>query len=119
MSELTIQEMFDRAVRGLASQGWERSQVGGSCLYTDEHGRHCAWGWVDPLIPPAFNTCSVGELRDNEVGLAARLLGHTMDFARTLQYAHDGSHTPEQMLGAFVCLTERYALTWPEDVPRG
>ena len=45
------QEMFDRAVRGLASQGFQQALEGNACVYdmpmSDGPIRHCAWGWVD------------------------------------------------------------------------
>jgi hypothetical protein len=88
--------MFDRAWRGLKSQGWAKSQtiVGGiatACVYLTKDGRRCAWGWVDPEGTSALpvDDLSVASLRDRGIGLAATLSLADVGFARRLQNAHD------------------------------
>lgn len=47
---ITIQEMFDRAWKGLEGQGWAKCMYadGTGCSYDGIDGKKCAWGWVDP-----------------------------------------------------------------------
>jgi hypothetical protein len=124
MSELTIQEMFDRAVRGLASQGWEPCVSDGSnrqesvCLYSDGTGKHCAWGWVDPSLERSQKG-TVAQLRHRRVGIAATLNHAQGGFARQLQTCHDENSEPEQMRNSLRRLAASFDLTWPEDVHHG
>jgi hypothetical protein len=112
---MTNQVMFDRAVRGLASQRWQLCMTrGGSCVYSHE-GMHCAWGWVDP--EGTAKACGVvRNLWATEVGLAATLDGDQLLFATDLQIAHDNSSGGEDMRFRFSQLADKYSLTWPEDV---
>lgn len=99
---MTHQEMFDRAVRGLASQGWRRCVQRGSngledyyynnCEYTlwppGGGVMHCAWGWVDPA------TAGVGSVANSTVRspVYAELTSDgDREFALALQRTHDES----------------------------
>lgn len=87
---LTKQEMFDRAYRGLASQGWRRSTGSSGCVYLTADGRRCAWGWVDTsLESDAYG--SVGRLRRHGIGIAASLDDSMLEFAERLQIRHDNA----------------------------
>ena len=113
-SPLTKQEMFNRAVRGLRSQGFTRCMVAGmGCSYGDGEGHHCAWGWVDTSL--ANEIGSVYALRDRGIGVAAQLSTDDVEFAAALQTAHDCGLTPVRMEGSLRALAERHNLTWPED----
>src|SRR5688572_28138575 len=88
---MTRQELFDKAVRGLRSQHWEAcTDEFETCIYADDVGRHCAWGWIDETSWPyksADDTVSV--LRARGVGLAAQLSDADLEWALELQKAHD------------------------------
>ncbi len=117
----SMQEMFDRAARGLASQGWMQSLSGydrfgeAKCVYdmpmSDGSIRHCAWGWVDPEGTANAGTLGIGSLRRRCFGLAPRLSERQMEFAEYLQMAHDESPRPEAMMAAFIDLAARYGLS--------
>ena len=124
MSEhLTQQEMFDRAWRGLRSQGWEKSvaarqvDMGSTCVYLNDKGRRCAWGWVDPDATGALRgrdrAMPLSSLRSQGIGLAANLSDEDYLFASALQNAHDaiGGDLEERMR----LFAKTRNLTIPED----
>lgn len=94
---MTNQEMFDKAVRGLRSQDFERSMKHGSerhCVYDDGAGKHCAWGWVDEESW-CYSTTGIHGI---ETALVKQLsMEGRLNFAAELQACHDRARTPEQM----------------------
>lgn len=118
---ITKQEMFNRAVRGLRSQGFERcmSNPGPDLdpepVYNDGNGRHCAWGWVDRSIGPEAknNAFFVEDLALEGVGIAKSLTTDLLAFGRNLQWCHDDSPTPAVMERRLRRLGEREGLKWP------
>lgn len=125
---LTNQEMFDRAVRGLASQGWRGAIKVGSydkpiCAYLTNDGRRCAWGWVDTSL--ASETQDVSSLHyDVCYSLAKDLDYDGLVFAKAMQRTHDDvaladtGEEAESMKNAFAKLSKEFGLTWPDDVPQ-
>jgi hypothetical protein len=123
---LTYQEMLDRAVRGLRSQGFQKSSDGARCVYATADGRHCAWGWVDPStwdLPPVTPTtpddaltssCALMELARRSFGLAGYLDAAKVKFASELQAAHDGASDPGAMEHHLRVLAIRRGLAFPE-----
>ena len=117
----TRQEMFDRAVRGLASQGWqqcvlEEDEFGGrNCVYSRD-GKHCAWGWVDQAAWSHLDT-PLNRLAEAGVGFAGKLSMSDRSWARALQNTHDNNEQPKQMLLAMYNFGQASGLSWPEDVP--
>ncbi len=109
------QEMFDLAVRGLRSQGFNRCLVNGDPVYADGTGRCCAWGWVDPqtAASPEYSKYYVNGLMADGVGVAAGLDLGAISFARQLQWCHDDSPTPSTMERRLKQLGERESLQWP------
>lgn len=116
--KLTIQEMFDRAVIGLRSQGFERcADVYGQCCYADGKGRHCAWGWVDTELTNEIG--GIGTLSNFGKGLAKDLTHEEVAFVGALQCAHDGSSPLLRETGMeprLRALAEQYGLDYPESV---
>lgn len=121
MTKPTIQEMFDKAVRGLAAQEWRRSTTweGGTevCVYLASNGDRCAWGHVDPEGTEGGDG-NVYSLKRWGRGLAAILDSEGLGFAKQLQMAHDrGQHCDTSPLGvrnAFMALGQKCDLVWPE-----
>lgn len=123
---LTKQEMFERAVRGLASQGWEQSQDpdNGQCLYATvaEDGlvlRRCAPGASPPDGTAGHESMTVIDLRAHRIGVAAELSDEDAVFAQELQQVHDGqgSRAPAiEMRRAYAKFGYHHGLKWPEDV---
>jgi hypothetical protein len=111
-TNMTKQEMFDRAWKGLKSQGFKRCmkpESGRACVYADGKGNHCAWGWVDPEgtvdkngVP--FNG-GIAEIRHRSGTLAAEMFGDEdmnnpsalYAFAEQLQRCHDLSKNEKDM----------------------
>lgn len=122
---LTRQEMFERAVRGLSSQGYRKCGMGvaemscedvPACAYSSLDGKtHCAWGWVDPTLT-ARQTGTVNTLRTYGVGVAAELTDEDLSFACDLQSCHDCSRDPASMRQALVEFGAKHGLAWPEGV---
>lgn len=113
---ITKQEMFNRAVRGLRSQGFTRCGVnhptGWESLYTDGEKR-CAWGWVDTSLKQSDSTYFVEDLAADKVGIAPGLDVDLLTFAKQLQWCHDDSQTPQLMERRLKKLGEREKLVWP------
>lgn len=127
--KLTKQEMFDRAVNGLASQGFEKCcttrqyqyHLKGSgepgepakqvCVYK-KGNMHCAWGWVDPEVDED-RFCTVQDLRKAGIGLAADMDESDLSFAMRLQQAHDMPPSPSSMKKCLQELGDSYGLTLP------
>ncbi len=112
---ISKQEMFNRAVRGLRSQGFERCQVNGESVYGDDKGCHCAWGWVDPKASekPEYARYFINGLMADGIGLAASLDLNGVTFATHLQWCHDDSKTPATMERRLKQLGDREGLVWP------
>jgi len=107
---MTKQEVFDTAVRGLASQGWRQSKNGKWCAYRGREGRRCAAGWLFPdSVCEGYNVESaISEFRLSE-------LDEHVTFIVDMQEIHDGCRNPEIMCEAFRNLAEAHSLTWPQD----
>ncbi len=114
---ITKQEMFNRAVRGLRSQGFQRCGVnhptGFESLYADGEKR-CAWGHVDPSLTRANSTFYVESLAADKIGIAPSLDVDSLEFAKQLQWCHDDSQLPGLMERRLRRLGEREKLSWPE-----
>ncbi len=129
-----IQVAFTLAVRGIASQGWER------CMDADDArcvwhrgapGKHCAIGW---LIP--WDKQKGVAAHDHEVETALEHSGYLYpeldkyigyspfyDFLTQLQAAHDDGpnnqpDTATRMQKRLWRLGVNNELKWPEDVPK-
>lgn len=111
---MTNQEAFDTIVKGLASQGFQRSMVGAGCRFRDRQGRKCAVGWVipDEKYYPGLEGTAIHSLR------LRGLVPMSVDGA-LLQRAmscHDGGTTPASMMEALVDCADRFQLKLPKEL---
>lgn len=106
----TFQAAFDRAVAGLAGQGFERSMNadGLRCRYSGDGGRHCAYYYVKP-----HETFVEGESASEQPHNAGEFMD-LLRFYNKLQIAHDWGSTPQEMKRRLRDLAKTYALTIPE-----
>jgi hypothetical protein len=120
MDERRRQEIFDTAYKGLAAQGFVRSQdSGGNCMYRGGGGRKCAIGH---LIPDEKYRHELEDLTPSSesVRTAAGLIKADEQFAYNLQVAHDSdyggdaSDTPADMKDRLAEFAEQYGLTIPQ-----
>ena len=119
---MTKQEMFDKAVRGLAKQCWKRAarvtDIGNSiCVYQDKDGNRCAWGWIDLSLTD--DEGGVATLKNRGIGIAATLNDDELEFASLLQLAHDETTNCDGgqiMLDSFIAIGQNHGLIWPADV---
>ena len=112
------QELFDTAVAGIASQGFERSVKAGTvnedeypiCRYRGAEGRKCAIGWAIP--DEKYNMILEGFSASNrQVFVAAG--GYEIEFARALQATHDNAESPADMKEAL----RQFGLAWDLELP--
>lgn len=117
---MTIQEMFDKAYIGLASQGFEKCKLEkikdnfSPCAYSDGKGNHCAWGWIDlSLGPEAFGVINLWR---HNIGVAGTLDQKQLGFAVDLQGAHDTAADSKDMKKLLNDVAKRYNLSIPNVV---
>lgn len=113
---MTKQEIFDKAVAGLASQGFERSVINDDahidfCAYRGDGGRRCAIGWLipDELYSSAFEGEPVRFLPP----MIQEFVGYDTypAFVEDLWAAHDNSTAPPDMRYRLWKIAERNNLT--------
>lgn len=118
MEKLSNQEMFDTAVKGIASQGWkrailpaERAREFNGCAYRDGVGGKCAIGWNIP--DESYNERIEGSLASGK--LVQEAVGREYDtkFATELQSAHDTSQTKLKMVDSL----RSFARNWDLKIP--
>lgn len=119
---LTRQEMFNKAVIGLRSQGWDRCSIDEAvverCVYQKRVGdsiRHCAWGWVDQGLTGLISG-TVSNLRERGIGLAADLSFAEANWADNMQATHDNfCAAAPPMEQRFRDFGRDNDLIWPEE----
>lgn len=115
---MTNQEAFNKAVRGLAAQGFQRAmQCAYTCAYRDGEGRRCAVGHLlsDEELAVEGNSQPVYELQTPfEEG--GSLNGLDSMVLENLQGAHDTSTTPIDMKSRLVEFAIRYELELPREL---
>ena len=119
---LTKQEWFENAVRGLHSQGWEKSMEGSNgCRYTSvqEEGKelHCAIGWSCPVAPEE-RTVDYLESKGFVVVTDFTSVPNGFDFLTELQGCHDHSKGTRDMALGFEAFGRELDLMWPTSVPK-
>jgi hypothetical protein len=115
---MTKQEMFDKVVAGLASQGFARSlAMDGTCAYRGEGGLRCAAGWL--LSDEDYTPDMEGSLVGDGVRFALFLgSGHgrpERNLLRALQAAHDQeAGSADELKAVLRDVGKRYRLALPE-----
>ncbi len=110
-----IQEWFNIAYKGLASQGWKQCLINRDiCSYNNDKGMHCAWGWVDK--DTWHLSSAIPTLLQNDMGttLLKSASQYELEFAIYLQRAHDWSADPQTMRDRMTKLAHLYKLTVPD-----
>ena len=97
------QEIFNTAVAGLHSQGFERSvNSTGQCLYRTDDGKRCAVGWCipDDKYSPNIEYKNVGSIMisKNIFDLKVNDNFEGIWFLDRLQECHDTGITPNRMV---------------------
>lgn len=114
---LTEQEIYNKAVEGIASQNWERSVGSEYCRYTiiNESGNilHCALGWIDPNLDDDYVVTADAEDFFVE-GIREPFDEERADFLYFLQDAHDSGDSKKEMVAQLVSVAKRYDLEIPE-----
>jgi hypothetical protein len=90
----TLQEWFNDAYTGLASQGFERSMEGVACKYQSEIGC-CTVGWGMP--EELRKTADEDKMSLTEIVSAAKEDPFLVHYLNILQCVHDVSCYPEIM----------------------
>lgn len=110
--------MFDKAVAGLAAQGFEQSKDAyGGCAYRGEDGRKCAMGHC--ITDDQYLRINEGEAASKVIRDLGWYNAVRGGFADQLQYCHDEADhgsldVPTAMKQALRALGERFGLTIPE-----
>lgn len=136
--EEVLQSLFDRAVAGLADQGFEQSMSPwdiDTCAYRGTGGKKCAVGHLlaDEHWNPALNTSAASSLHDKAPGALAEIVGMSPSpedpravwdeywdrviFLDRLQDAHDGAESPEAMQENLRSVARAFDLEIPPVLP--
>jgi len=125
--DFSVQEAFERIVRGLASQGWKPSlkprgkdSFVNACAYRGEDGRKCAVGWLIPDdVASEWDSKPKPALRSRiEAGDVEPADDRLIEFLLTAQRAHDDfSEGPADLRCRFISIGDDWKLVWPSDVP--
>lgn len=114
------QEILNKAVAGLASQRFERSEteeqvIGISCRYRGDSGRKCAVGWLipDEAYMPRMEKLMAETIAFTVLGIQEST---TIDFLGELQEAHDCSMSPSEMMGNLTDLAKNHGLVVPKEL---
>lgn len=120
---MTKQEIFNKAVRGLAKQGFEQAIDRGTCKYR-QAGLKCAAGHLikDRYYNAAFEGDAAfddidDESNDKGAPLALRqsgILKRQLLFVREVQRAHDNGGRPYQMKSKLVEVAQDFNLKLPK-----
>ena len=121
------QKLFEKAVRGLHSQGWlQCSNSGGWCvLNKGEPGFHCAIGWLIPWENQQAwgNVCRGTEVENLRLKFEEEVQTHwfeVMPFLCSMQVCHDGASPKpddnklDDMKQRFMAFGRRQDLIWPK-----
>lgn len=126
----TRQEIFDASVKGLASQGFERSMsktidsLTKVCAYRGSDGRKCSIGHLipDEFYAPEIEGFGISLLTEKSSGVFNRGVDYMFDFGEfdvdflaRLQNAHDSGETPNIMVRRLRKLAIEEGLVYPDE----
>ncbi len=113
---ITKQEGFNKAVAGLASQGFQQSISGETCLYRGPDGRRCGIGWL--IENKDYKSILEGRSVDDADVMAAANINDQEDrhFFYRLQKAHDKALSPDAMKRMLRFLAQDYNLEVPAEL---
>lgn len=112
---MTLQAFFNKAMRGMAAQGFRKSVRKGHCVYRGPRGARCA---VGHCIPDSKYKAEF-DAEGLSVYAIAEDLGWDLEvekLAATLQVAHDGASTPSSMRKRFKVIAETHGLKLPPEI---
>lgn len=119
---MTIQEAFEKVVRGLAAQGWKKAAVGGDWQHgaaklRTSNGLKCAIG---QLIPDSVYKPKMEMLMDRSVGSVLDAAGVEIEGPELILNkcvdAHDSAENRLDMHQKFQAVAIRYGLVFPLDL---
>jgi len=115
----TNQQVFDIVVKGLASQGWQRSAEGQDCMYRYNELR-CAAGWLipDELYSYNMERKTISQLIDHRVITKSQLGVDDIKLIQACQDAHD-SGPVILMKDRFREVAAKFNLDLPEELVNG
>lgn len=123
------QELFNRAVAGIASQNWAQSVLAvgeDTCAYNGPNGAHCAVGWllnergreqVREADGDSFD--SVRDILQAEWIDGVEYSDDMENFLAAMQSAHDGvwpDYSGHPMKDRLRIFADNYDLTLPEEL---
>ncbi len=114
---MTRQEILNKMVAGMDSQGWVKSCLQGNenlCAYRDSEGRKCA---VGHLIPDEVYDADMDIIFNGIEELNEEYClfnNEDIFFLEEYQTAHDNTDSPEEREMEFRELAKTYNLTWPK-----
>lgn len=123
--DAAFQAAFTRAVRGLASQHWDKCVARTRCVWNlGAPGKHCAVGWLIPWDEQRkvrMLEQDVDAITNGVCHLYPEIDAYVRDpgfreFLDSLQRTHDSAIG--EMQKDFWYLGIMYELEWPEDVPK-
>jgi hypothetical protein len=111
---LTRQQIFDRAWEGLKLQNFEQcTNSSGICQFSNEAGRRCAIGWVNPQLTNESDNFRT--IWHSDIGHFKSLVDYDdLGLLEVLRQAHDGSSSPAEMRENMVQLAAKYKFTIPD-----
>ena len=118
---MSKQQMLDKAVKGLASQGFVQSrgpgitENPGRCAYRGNEGRRCAIGWLipDDKYYPELEKNGEGHKLPKSV---LNFRPSSMSLVWRLQLAHDRAINPDQMKQNLKDLAKEFGLRIPKEL---
>ena len=119
-----LQEVFDTAVVGLASQGFQRSmdEYDRGCLYRGVDERRCAIGWLipDEVYTAAMENIRVSDLMkfypDSGIKELFDFSQVSYDQLNSLQRTHDGAWGPKSVMDNLREFAQEYDLVLPDSL---
>lgn len=113
MTKKDQQKLFNRTVRGLASQGFERSMapLGDGCAYRGQDGCRCAIGW---LIPNKRYSPDLEGWGASRRCVRKAVAAGSPGFLAYLQRCHDQGRTPDEMKKNLRAFASDHGLALPK-----